>query len=489
MKTSSSHLETNNFSAALSCLQQTAVKVLSLIVIVILLAFLLAPAASAQDREKSVNHHLEKEINSSLQQDLIYDFYERRNYDPLWVADNKLTETGEEAYAIISQAQKFGLNPEDYNYDEINDLWLGLRYQSPDEFPPAQAAELEIIITEGLVNLTGDLARGRLNPDSYTRRTTSLRIAPEVSQVLSTARAGEDLEEVLNTIQPRHPQYQKLLKINQAVQQGEKTITREEENILAANLEKWRWSGDNSPGTSERHVYVNLPSFAAQVYEDSEIVLDMKTIIGRRAHPTPEMNKILTHLTISPRWYMPRSIALREHLPKIKEDQDHLERGGYRVYQEDDSGRFVEIDPDDINWDEKDASNFDYYLWQDAGPDNALGRVVFRFPNHQSIYLHDTPDRHLFNLETRAESSGCIRINKPMEFASYLLQDQAHWDLKRINDKIRDRQETTIYINNPIPIHLSYFTAGVSQSGELEFYDDIYNRMTDLKNALERLDG
>ena len=488
MKIFSIRPEASNFSAAFSCFWQTAVKILPLIVIVISLTFLLNSRISAQDREKSVNLHLEKEINSSLQQDLIYDFYERRDYAPLWVDGNKLTETGEEVYAIISQAQKFGLNPGDYNYDKINDLWLGLRYQSPDEFPPAQAAELEIIITEGLVNLTGDLARGRLNPDSYTRRMPSLKIAPEVSLVFSAAREEENLTEVLNSIQPRHPQYQKLLEINQAVQQGEKNLTPKEENILAANLEKWRWAGENSPGTSERHVYVNLPSFTAQVYEDSEIVLDMKTIIGRRAHPTPEMNKILTHLTISPRWYMPRSIALRDHLPKIKEDQDHLERGGYRVYQEDDSGRFVEIDPDDINWDEKDASNFDYYLWQDAGPDNALGRVVFRFPNHQSIYLHDTPDRHLFNLETRAESSGCIRINKPMELTSYLLQDQAHWDLKRINDKIRDRQETTIYINNPIPIHLSYFTAGVSQSGELEFYDDIYNRMTDLKNVLERMD-
>ena len=489
MKTSSSHLETNNFSAALSCLQQTAVKVLSLIVIVILLAFLLAPAASAQDREKSVNHHLEKEINSSLQQDLIYDFYEQRDYAPLWIAGNRLTESGKEVYSIIGKAQELGLNPGDYNYDKINDLWLGLRYQNPDEFPPARAAELEIMITEGLVNYTGDLARGRLDPDSYSKRMASIAIAPEVFLVLSSAGSGENLEQALATIQPRHPQYQKLLEITRQVHREEKNLTPEEENILAANLEKWRWSGERAPGTSERHVFVNLPSFTAQVYEGGEVVLDMKTIIGRRAHPTPEMNKILNHLTVSPRWYMPRSIAIREHLPKIKEDQDHLERGGYRIYQEDDSGRFVEVDPDDIDWEEKDVSNFDYFLWQDAGPNNALGRIVFRFPNNQSIYLHDTPDRHLFNLETRAESSGCIRINKPMEFASYLLQDQSGWDLERINEKIRDRQETTVYINNPIPIHLSYFTAGVTERGELEFYNDIYNRMTDLKNIIERMDG
>ncbi len=480
--------ENNNFSSALNRLLQIAVKVLPVILLAALLIFLLAPEAAVQERDEDINHHLEKEIASSLQQDLIYDFYERRDYLPLWVADSRLTEAGEEVYNIISQAKKYGLNPRDYNYNKINDLWLGLRYQNPDEFPPAQAAELEIMITEGLVNLTGDLARGRLNPDSYTRRVASLGIAPEVSLVLSAARAGEDLEQALNNIQPRHPQYQKLLEINRAVQREEKNLTREEKNILAANLEKWRWPQDNSPGTSERHIYVNLPSYTAQVYEGSEVVLDMKTIIGRRAHPTPEMNKNLTHLTLSPRWYMPRSIALREHLPKIKEDQDHLDRGGYRVYEQDDSGRFVEVDPDEINWEEKDSSNFNYYLWQDAGPDNALGRVVFRFPNQQGIFLHDTPDRHLFNLDARAESSGCIRVDKPMELARYLLQDQASWDLEKMNEKIRERQETTIYINNPIPIHLSYFTAGVRQNGELKFYDDIYNRMSDLINALERLE-
>jgi len=467
---------------------QSSLKLLPLIMILLLLLVFVNSSPDVR-AENNFAEYLEAEIAASFYQDFLADFYENNDFESIWVESNQLSPQGEEVYSLISAAQEVGLNPEDYNYEAINDLWMGLRYQSNEEFPADKAAEMELLITEGLVRYTTDLINGRLNPDTFARRISISDLEGEVLLVLSTAQAGNGLTEVFSDLQPQHPQYQKLLDINQRIVQGDMRVTEEEQQIINANLEKWRWnSGEGPAENSDKHIYVNLPSFTLQVYEGEEVVMDMKTIIGRPAHQTPEMNKHLTHLTLSPRWYMPRSIALREHLPKIQEDQRHLERGGYRVYEEDEDGRFIEVDPDEINWEEKHAGNFDYYLWQDAGPDNALGRVVFRFPNRQSIYLHDTPDQHIFNREVRAESSGCIRIDQPLELAQYLLADNTDWDLQRINEKIQDGNETTVYLNNPLPIHLVYFTAGVNEEQELEFYNDIYNRVTDLKNILANLD-
>jgi len=403
------------------------------------------------------------------------------------VDKNQLSSAGQEIYGLIRDAGEVGLDSEDYNHSEINRLWMDVRYYSPDEFPAQESAEMEMLLTDGFIRYVSDLTTGLLNQKTYARSYLNPDITPRIPDLLNAARRDESVEPILTRMQSDNPQYWELLEFYGKVYRGEYQLTSEEKLELAANLEKMRWNSQRKLG--DRFVYVNLPSFTMQVYEGEEIVFATKTIIGTENFPTPEMSKVITHMTLNPRWYMPRSIAIRQHLPKIKEDIAHLDRGNYRVYEQREDGRFVEVNPEEIDWDQKTAQNFDYYLWQDAGPYNALGRIVFRFPNYQAIFMHDTPDKHFFDQEKRAESSGCIRIQNPMDLADYLLQDQPEWDEDRIEEITSRQNEIRVDIKEPIPIHIVYYTAAVNSSGELEFFDDLYYRMYTLKMALEGLEN
>ncbi|MBZ0217050.1 MAG: L,D-transpeptidase family protein, partial [Fimbriimonadaceae bacterium] len=130
--------------------------------------------------------------------------------------------------------------------------------------------------------------------------------------------------------------------------------------------------------------------------------------------------------------------------------------------------------------------NFPFTLRQAPGPQNALGRVKFMFPNEHSVYLHDTPSRNLFERTARAFSSGCIRLHRPLDLAEQILQTQgvAGWTRARINQTIETRQRTIVNLAEPLNVHLTYSTAWVGEGGTLNFRPDIYGRDKKLYRAL-----
>ena len=104
------------------------------------------------------------------------------------------------------------------------------------------------------------------------------------------------------------------------------------------------------------------------------------------------------------------------------------------------------------------------------------GRVKFIFPNKYSIYLHDTPARNLFNMAKRTFSSGCIRIEKPMKLAAYLLKDNPKWNLEKLIVTVKRKKNKAILLSHAINIHILYWTAWVDKDGNINFRDDIYGR-------------
>jgi murein L,D-transpeptidase YcbB/YkuD len=129
--------------------------------------------------------------------------------------------------------------------------------------------------------------------------------------------------------------------------------------------------------------------------------------------------------------------------------------------------------------------NFPYQLVQDAGPANALGRVKFMFPNSHSVYLHDTPARQLFAKSERAFSSGCIRVENPLEPATLLLEDQSGWNRAPIEDAVAKGKTRTVKLSNPLPVLLTYFTAWVDRNGTLQLRRDVYGRDEEVWRGLE----
>jgi murein L,D-transpeptidase YcbB/YkuD len=140
------------------------------------------------------------------------------------------------------------------------------------------------------------------------------------------------------------------------------------------------------------------------------------------------------------------------------------------------------VEPTSVNW--ADGRSFPYRLVQRPGSTNALGRVKFMFPHDDFVYLHDTPSRDLFDRESRAFSSGCIRVEQPLELAEQLLGPK--WDRKRIDDLIATGRTETVFLDDPMPVKLLSWTAEVAASGRISFFPDVYNRDRALIAALSQ---
>jgi murein L,D-transpeptidase YcbB/YkuD len=242
---------------------------------------------------------------------------------------------------------------------------------------------------------------------------------------------------------------------------------------LIINMERWRWLPEN---LGSRYIYVNIADYNLKLYEDKQLIMEMKTIVGQEQRSTPVFSDTIKYLVINPYWYVPKSIAVKDKLPLIKKDYTYLKENNYSLFKYTVNNKLEEINPAAVNWSNINKNNFNYLLRQNPGDENALGRVKFMFPNRFSIYLHDTPGRYLFSETERSFSSGCIRIEKPIDLAEYLLSDQEEWNREKIEAEMTKDKEKTVYLKNPIKIYLQYNTAWIDVLGNLNFREDIYNR-------------
>lgn len=242
---------------------------------------------------------------------------------------------------------------------------------------------------------------------------------------------------------------------------------------LIINMDRWRWLPEN---LGSRYIYVNIADYNLKLYEDDQIIMEMKTIVGQEQRSTPVFSDTIKYLVMNPYWYVPKSIAVKDKLPLIKKDYTYLKENNYSLFQYTGNNKLEEIDPAEIDWSKINKDNFNYLLRQNPGNENALGRVKFMFPNRFSVYLHDTPGQYLFSETERSFSSGCIRIERPIDLAEYLLSDQETWNRENIKVEMTKDEEKIVYLKNPIKIYLQYNTAWVDSLGNLNFREDIYSR-------------
>lgn len=219
-----------------------------------------------------------------------------------------------------------------------------------------------------------------------------------------------------------------------------------------------------------RYILINIPSFELLAVDNGIPAFNMKIIVGKPSRQTPIFSSIITNVIFHPYWHVPASIAY-DKLPKIKKDPSYLKRSGFIVL--DKGGQAVS--PSSINWNSVGKGNFPYTLRQNPGPHNALGNVRFSILNNMDIYMHGTPEQHLFASDSRAKSSGCIRVERPLQLTHFVLQDSPEWNAPRIDEMYLERKKTeTALLPTPLPVHILYFTSWVDQYGQLQFRDDIY---------------
>jgi murein L,D-transpeptidase YcbB/YkuD len=236
---------------------------------------------------------------------------------------------------------------------------------------------------------------------------------------------------------------------------------------LAANLERWRWKDK----MQSEFIFVNIPAFKLEVNDNGIIKLKSKIVVGKKKNQTPEIKDSIQYIIAYPYWNVPRKISVKEILVKAQKDSSYLKRNDYEVltYKKD------SVNIDSVNWNELNEDNFNYLIRQKGGVSNALGFVKFIFPNKYAIYLHDTPSKHYFNYESRAFSHGCVRVEKAMQLADYILEtDNNKYTLDSLYKFIDKKKEKAIKLKNRLPVYLYYFTASVDENEKLIFYNDIY---------------
>ena len=245
---------------------------------------------------------------------------------------------------------------------------------------------------------------------------------------------------------------------------------------IVVAMERWRWM---PPDLGREHLIVNIAGFDLRHVEDGELIDRMAVVVGKPYSRTPVFSDRVRYLEFNPYWNVPSSIAVKEELPKLKQNPAARAAAGFEAVL---NGQVYQLTQ--IDWSQYGPGNFPFQLRQRPGPTNALGRVKFMFPNQFNVYLHDTPSRGSFAQDSRAFSHGCVRLSRPLDLASEVLSGNAGWSRSRIDGVVAGGERTTVNLAQPLPIHITYLTAWVD-GGTPNFRNDIYEQDAKLVSALD----
>lgn len=247
-----------------------------------------------------------------------------------------------------------------------------------------------------------------------------------------------------------------------------------DEGLLIANMEQWRWMPEDLGKT---YVWVNLPEYQVRVIKDGRVIHEERVIAGKTDKQTPVFSHELETVVLHPFWGVPESIKVKELLPTLARGGS-LDHRGLRLQY---NGR--DVDATQIDWSRADIRN--YHVYQPPGGGNVLGVVKFMFPNKHQVYMHDTPTKNLFNEAQRTYSHGCVRVRNPMRLAEILLKEDKGWDEEKVHSLLRNGPENNnIQLESKIPVHVTYFTAWVDDTGELRSRPDVYSHEKRIRLAL-----
>ncbi len=215
------------------------------------------------------------------------------------------------------------------------------------------------------------------------------------------------------------------------------------------------------------YVEVNVPEFMMRFYQNGQEVFSSPVVVGKLDSPTPIFSDYIEYIVINPTWTVPENLIKKELIPTLKQYPNLFEMAHLRVYQR---GREVKPNIQKLLALEGTNKPSPYRIVQDPGPDNALGRVKFMFPNKYSVYLHDTPEKGLFNHRYRYNSSGCMRMENPLGFLEYLRP----YLTRDYENALNSGKTLRINLKRKIPIHIVYFTLDFTYDGSPKFMYDAY---------------
>jgi len=236
---------------------------------------------------------------------------------------------------------------------------------------------------------------------------------------------------------------------------------------LATNLTRLKMlTGRPLPS---RFVMVNIPAASVEAVENGQVVSRHTAVVGKVTRPSPIVNSKISEINFHPFWTVPASIIKKDLIPLMQKDPNYLTEYNIRIYDQ----KGDELQPQQVDWTTDEATN--YMFKQDPGDKNSLGRVKINFPSPDGVYMHDTPNKSLFNDDYRFDSSGCVRIQNIRELIVWILRDTPGWGPDEIEAEFRSGNRVDVKVVNPVQLHWTYITAWSTTDGIVQFRDDIYN--------------
>lgn len=469
------------------------------------------------DKTRSGNTDYDRKVQSDLK-----DFYLKRDRKPLWVVDGKLTDTAKRAIAEIKRGEDYGMVVNDIEFPDEATITTDIK----------DRANAEIKMSKAILTYVRYASAGRLVPQKISRFLDNKPEMPDTIEVLNKVSNSSEIEKTLISFHPKHKQYwalkeqldlirnatgatKKLVKIpaqgstiRPYDQHPDVALLRQRLNVpvpekngkalfsadlydsalltavknfqanngirahgvvnrstrakfnkkkpnrekqIIANMERWRWMPRDF---GDYHIRVNIPEYIARVSKNDKIIHQERVITGKKRNATPSFSDEMETIVFNPYWNVPQSIIWNE--------MNGVAPNGY----------------------ESRVVNGRVYIRQPPGPRNALGQVKFLFPNKHHVYMHDTPNKRLFNNRVRAYSHGCMRLRDPLKMAEVVLSSQGI-SRKEINKRVQSRRNQRVVLEKKIPVHVTYFTMWSGEDGSVKYFNDIYSHDKKVIAALE----
>ncbi len=435
--------------------------------------------------------------------------YEAATAGATWTTPTGFTPRAEAAMAEIRKADDWGLKASAFD----------LPFLPAGPVSAEARADAEIKLGLATLKYARHARGGRLEPSSVSKLFDRKAQIYEPRSLIRSITASADPAAYLRNLHPKHAGFRNLQKALVALRSGEATqppaaapepeavdegkrgkgkgkavrktapaTTSETIRRVVANMERWRWMPDN---LGAFHVWNNVPEQMTTVFKDGKPVFQERIVVGKPDTATPNFSADMQFVIFQPEWGVPGGIKSNEIGPMLRRASAEsggwfggssrtpssvLARHGLRVSV---GGQVV--NPDSINWSSVDINRFNFI--QPAGPTNVLGVVKFRFPNKHDVYMHDTPQKHLFSSSVRAFSHGCMRVQNPVRFAEVLLEHDKGWASDRVRGMVPRGGE--VKLTTQIPVHNVYFTAIADENGKLRTYGDLYGTDGRVASALE----
>jgi len=291
------------------------------------------------------------------------------------------------------------------------------------------------------------------------------------SDIEMKLRAGQSIEQILKPYVPEYAQFELLLAKYRALK---KTPGASAENIrkVRLNIERIKLM---KPNLGKTYALVNIPEYRVRIIENDKTSLSMGVIVGRRKNQTPIFSENLQYIVLNPTWNVPDSIARKELIPKLMKDPGYLKK--HRLVMR----RDYNLDSPALSLSQVNLAAYrggegpvPFKFIEVPSNKNALGRVKFIFPNHHSVYMHDTPSKYLFKRKVRTFSHGCVRLERPKEMLKYLTEHYTNYTYAQAKEKYDSYKTQYMKIVKRLPVHTAYLTAYVDENGKLLLLGDPY---------------